>query len=239
MELQFGTHIRSPDIRRLFDMKEVIYDRPWLQGSIDTDLYFMYRDLYLSRADRDRLVDSDLRYDITVIPPGMIGCEYVKTAGHYHPVVPGTDVTYPEIYEVLEGKAIYLLQTLSASDVVAVSASPGDKVIIPPGYGHVTINASNKRLKMANFVARSFSSIYEPVKTMGGAAYFLTTKGYVRNDRYLNASPLRSVLPPGRSILSKVGLSRSKEMYPSLRDSGLGFLTSPQDHLDLFEGLLG
>ena len=32
--------------------------------------------------------DAGLRYDITVIYPGLIGSEYVKTLGHYHPKVP-------------------------------------------------------------------------------------------------------------------------------------------------------
>lgn len=51
-----------------------------------------------------------LRYDITVIQPVKLGKEYVKTAGRYQPKAPKTDVTYTEIYQVLEESAIYLLQ---------------------------------------------------------------------------------------------------------------------------------
>ena len=40
----------------------------------------------------------------------MLGLEYTKTVGHYHPQIPGTDISYPEIYQVLEGSATYLLQ---------------------------------------------------------------------------------------------------------------------------------
>ena len=63
---------------------------------------------------------------------------------------------------------------------MVIYASAGDKVLVPPDYGHVTVNRSNKTLKMSNFVARSFSSIYAPFKEMGGAAYFCTTEGFVR-----------------------------------------------------------
>jgi|GEM_PF-2282682 glucose-6-phosphate isomerase len=40
-----------------------------------------------------------------------MGLEFVKTCGHYHPPVnPKLRYTYPEMYEVLEGDAHYLLQ---------------------------------------------------------------------------------------------------------------------------------
>lgn len=239
IELEFGGERRSPDVRRLFDMSEVLYDREWLATAENVDLYYMYRDLSLSRSDRSLLLDHDLRYDITIIPPGMMGSEYVKTAGHYHPAVPGTLTTFPEIYEVLEGEAIYLLQKEDASDVVCVYASAGAKVLIPPGFGHITINRSNKRLKMANFVARSFSSIYEPVRAMGGGAYFFTTEGFMRNSRYSRASDLRRIEAPDDRRLRHFGMSRSREMYPLLRTpERLEFLTRPQDHPEAFEGVL-
>ena len=70
-------------------MREVIFDQNWLAGAEDTELYYMYRDLFLSRADREQLLKQDVRYDITIIPPNWLGREYVKTVGHYHPLVPG------------------------------------------------------------------------------------------------------------------------------------------------------
>ena len=217
-------------------MKDVLYDQEWAASAENVELYYMYRDLYLSRADRDRLRDQGLRYDITIIPPMMLGREFVKTAGHYHPLVPGEDGTYPEVYEVLEGEAAYLLQKEDLSDVVVVRATAGDNVLIPPGYGHITINRSNKRLKMANFVCRDFGSLYEPIKKAGGGAYFLTTEGFVRNKRCSQASPIREVDAPD---LRDLGLVRSKEMYPLLRVEGkLDYLTHPQNHLEIFGDLL-
>ncbi|HPE52246.1 MAG TPA: glucose-6-phosphate isomerase family protein, partial [Methanothrix soehngenii] len=132
MDLEFGGKTKEPDIRRLFDMKDVIFDQIWLAGRENFELYYMFRDLFLSRADGDKLRDQNLRYDITIIPPGMMGSEYIKTAGHYHPLAPGSAVTYPELYEVLEGEALYLLQKEDLSDVVAINAAAGDKVLVPP-----------------------------------------------------------------------------------------------------------
>jgi glucose-6-phosphate isomerase len=239
MELEFAGKTREPDIRRLYDMSDVIYDKNWLAGAENVELYYMYRDLYLSRSDQEKLQEQGLRYDITIIPPRMLGVEYIKTAGHYHPLVPGGKVTYPEIYEVLEGEALYLLQKQDLSDVVAVSAFAGDKVLIPPDYGHITINRSNNTLKMANFVARDFSSIYEPYKEMGGGAYFFTKDGWVKNELCSDAAELRRMDAPDSTTLRRLGMTKSREMYPLLREKGrLDYLVHPDKYPEVFEGFI-
>ncbi len=239
MELEFGGRRREPDIRRLYDMSDVIYDKNWLKSAENIDLYYMYRELFLSRSDQEKLSEQGLRYDITIIPPRMLGVEYVKTAGHYHPVVPGSDVTYPEIYEVLEGEALYLLQKQNLSDVVAVSAFAGDKVLIPPDYGHITINRSNNTLKMANFVARDFSSLYEPYRKLGGGAYFFTRDGWLKNERSPEAAELRRIDAPDSTKLRRLGMAKSREMYPLLREKGrLDYLVHPDKYPEIFEGFI-
>lgn len=239
MQLQFGNKLQDPDVRRLFDMTDVIFDQTWLAGAEDYDLYYMYRDLYLSRADREKLLQQGLRYDITIIPPGMLGKEYMKTAGHYHPLVAGESVTYPELYEVLEGEALYLLQNQDLSDVVVVYASAGDKVLVPPDYGHVTINRSNNTLKMANFVARDFSSLYEPYREKGGGASFFTKEGWIKNPKCSQAGELRRIEAPDSASLARIGLKKGREMYPLLREPGaLEFLTKPGQHMELFMSMI-
>ena len=221
------------------DMRDVIFDQSWLAGAKDFELYYMYRDLFLSRGDGQKLQEQGLRYDITVIPPNMLGREYIKTAGHYHPLVPGGSVTYPELYEVLEGEALYLLQSQDLGDVVVVHASAGDKVLVPPNYGHITINRSNKTLKMANYVARDFSSLYDPIREKAGGAYFFTKDGWIKNERCPEAAELRRVEAPDNRNLAKLGLTKSREMYPLLKVRGqLEFLTRPEEHLELFEGMI-
>ena len=234
--LEFGEKRFWPDIRRLYDMKEVVYDKEFLSQTENIELYYMYRNVFLDESDKKTMEEKNLRYDVTIIPPMKLGKEFVKTAGHYHPFVPGTNITYPEVYEVLEGEAHYLLQKKEhdkITDVVLVSAEKNDKVIIPPGYGHVTINPSKNVLKMANWVASDFSSVYEPMKKMHGAAYFETTTGFVVNKNYPD-------LPEMRFLKAKeykdCGLTGDKDMYYIIRDNPklLEFLSKPQNHNDLF-----
>ncbi len=239
MDLVFGGKRREPDIRRLHDMDDVIYDKKWLETAENFDLYFMYRDLFLSKTDGEKLREQGIRYDITIIPPSFLGREYVKTAGHYHPNVPGSSVTFPELYEVLEGEALYLLQNLDLSDIVVINATAGDKIVVPPGYGHITINRSNKTLKMANFVARNFSSLYDPIRERAGGAYFFTKDGWIKNERCPEAAELRRIDAPDIRKLHPLGLTKGREMYPLLKDTNdLIYLNRPEEHLALFDGLI-
>lgn len=238
--LEFGGKSVNPGIRKLSEMRDVIYDIEWLKTAQDMELYYMYRDLSLGRQDHSIMLDNSLRYDITVIPPGKLGCEFIKTAGHYHPFINDTGFTYPEVYEVLKGKAHYLLQRCDGGkmkDVALIEAVEGDKVIIPPNYGHVTINPSNKELKMANWVSRSFESLYEPYKKCGGAAYYEMTDGcLMKNARCGHVPNIRYLKPTN---YSKVGFYKGKEMYPLIRDvKKLEWLNKPQEYAWLWEEIV-
>lgn len=135
-------------------MREVVADRERLKKAENSDLYYMYRELARNEEEFRLMREFGLRYDITVIPPAKLGKEYVKTAGQHHPKAPKLDVSYTEIYQVLEESAIYLLQKAGSEgrvlDVAVVEAEKGDIVFVPPDYGHTTINNYKKLLKMAN-----------------------------------------------------------------------------------------
>jgi glucose-6-phosphate isomerase len=194
-------------------------------------LYFMYRDLSKNREDGQWLRDQGLRYDITVIPARTLCGEYVKTKGHHHPVN-RKGVSYPEIYEVLEGEAHYLLQTRSADDVRLVLAGPGDQVLIPPGFGHVTINPGGVTLVMANIVSTLFESDYSVYERLRGAAYFeLEGGGFTRNPRYPDAAGIRTMKAPDQK---GTGSLPARPLYDLIRTGSLGFLNRPEDYPELF-----
>jgi glucose-6-phosphate isomerase len=118
----------------------------------------------------------------------MLGKEFVKTKGHRHLG------KYGEAYIVLEGEAIYLMQKEdeTVKDAYAVKSGKGDVIIIPPYYGHVTINPSKeKELKMANWVCNGCKSDYSPYEKKGGACYFYTEDGWIKNENYQNLPALR------------------------------------------------
>ncbi len=241
-ELLFGERRFHPEIRMLKDMREVLYDREFaISADDELPLYYMYRDVSRNENDEKKIKSTKLRYDITVIPPVKLGKEFVKTLGHYHPPLPCSDVTYAEVYEVLDGSAHYLLQKEVngiIEDVVVIEAERGEKVIIPPNYGHVTINPSDRELKMANLVFREFSSIYEPIRRKKGAAYFeLVDEGFIRNDNYEKLPDIRFLSPKD---VDEIGLTGDRELYDVVinSDEHLDFLIDPRGFEWLFEKIL-
>jgi len=171
----------TPDVRKLSDMRSVVADQEWLKSAEDSDLYFMYRGLEMK---------DKIRYDITVVAAKILGNEFNKTKGHYHVG------SFGEVYTVLEGSAIYLMQKKNENgdieDVYAVKAEKGDVVIIPSFYGHVTINPSEtKELKMANWVCEDCKSDYSLFEKNHGACYYYTKQGWIKNENYKNIPELR------------------------------------------------
>jgi len=109
-------------------------------------------------------------------------------------------------------------------------------VLVPPGYGHVTINASDETLKMANCVCRDFSSVYEPIKRLSGASYFLLKDGFVKNPLYKNIPPIRNLNP---LTYDELELNSIEDMYELVHKiEKLRFLTAPQDFVGLLTRVL-
>ena len=179
----------NPKIRYLSNIKDVLYDQKWARQATDSiEVYYMFRKLKQN---------NDLRYDITIIPFQMLGKEFVKTKGHEHLN------KYAELYEVLEGRAIFLLQKRKnrnsnssvIQDVYAVKAKKGDKVFIPPYYGHITINPGAEDLKISNWVSDKFQSDYSLFIKNQGACYYFTKRGWIKNKHYSQTPKLRFEKP--------------------------------------------
>jgi glucose-6-phosphate isomerase, archaeal len=224
----------QPSVRTLEEMRFVLYD-PLCR--CNDPLYFMYRDLSRTHEDRHWLHEHHLRYDLTVIPPRNLCGEWVKTKGHHHPENTA-GVGFPEIYEVLEGTAHYLLQSRMLDDIVMINANAGDLVIIPPDYGHITINPSpDQTLSMANIVSTAFASNYGEYETRHGAAYYeLCTGQLVRNPAY-------GEIPPVRHLGASCGRGTHRICKGPLYDligneDSLAFLNFPEQFGTVFTVLL-
>ena len=171
------------EIRYLNDMREALYDRKWARTAPNSELYYMYRGVKKKNG---------LRYDITIIPPRMLGREFVKTKGHEH-----LD-SFQELYIVLSGQALYLAQKSRGKiieDVFAVKAKKGEGIVIPAGYGHVTINPAKKELKEANWLDEKCQNVYDSFIRNRGACYYYTEKGWLKNRSYKKAPKLRFEKP--------------------------------------------
>lgn len=198
--LTFGNEVSYEKFstRRKSDLASVVADQSLPLN--DDQAYFMYRNVRLA-ADENDLKRKSLRFDLTVIPPGMLGKEYIKTLGHYHPKKPGTSYFYPELYYVVSGQATYILQKKMdenrVEDVIMARVKAGNPIIMPPGYGHVTVNELKEPLVMANWVEASFESDYSDYEKLQGAAYYLIdtfgTAKTVANEKYYNTPRIKEM----------------------------------------------
>ena len=214
----------KPEVRTVQDLRNVLADE---RCTCSGPVYFMYRDLAKSEADRTWWIAQHLRYDVTVIPPAVICGEYVKTKGHYHPKTP-RGCGYPEIYEVIEGNARYLLQEIGLHDIVTVKAGKGNTVLVPPGYGHVTINTGSETLVMANIVSTSFESRYGEYESHHGATYYCMKDGiYQANPHYRNIPCLRHIEMCNFQDFSYL---KGARLYELVGDhEALSFLNNPEN----------
>ena len=121
--------------------------------------------------------------NITILEPGTVGGEYIKTYGHYH--IGNLD----ETYWFLSGEGIVLQQKLidpTQPEVVeefkAIRVNAGDSVYMPPGYGHLMVNTGPTWLVMEDdspvdgaddSASMPGHADYEAVKNMHGFAYYV------------------------------------------------------------------
>ncbi len=223
-----------PSVRTIGEMRSVLADP---SCDCNDPLYFMYRDVTKSDADWRWLREHKLRYDLTVIPAKNVCGEWVKTKGHYHPENPA-GVGYPEIYEVVEGMAHYLLQSQALDDIVMVAAVEGDIVIIPPGYGHISINPSvDQTLVMANIVSTAFESEYGEFESRHGAAYYELCSGILQKN------PHYPSVPPVRHLTAGSGRGKQRIVEGPLysiigNKDALAFLNNPEDYRTVLAALL-
>jgi oxalate decarboxylase/phosphoglucose isomerase-like protein (cupin superfamily) len=157
---------------------------------------------------------GDKKTNITVWECGTIGKpadakssgeakEYIKTYGHYHVG------NISETYTVLQGTGILLLQKRKIDadgkpiddeieSFQALTVKAGDKIFIHPEMGHLMVNTGNIWLVTSDDspvypddvdpVGMPGHADYEPIKKMGGFAYFVVEKDgeptLVKNPKY-------------------------------------------------------
>ncbi len=157
-------------------------------------VYYVWRYVHLKNDD-EKIKNHNLRYDLTLLPPGKIGGEFIKTAGHYH-------LPYPEIFEILYGRAYFLIQSFennpkNIKSVFLTEVGPSEKLLIPADYGHNMINVFNEPLLTANLVSNKAVYDYGSYKNNRGASYYFLDNGnlidIVKNPTYDSVPEIKKI----------------------------------------------
>ncbi|MGG5359644.1 MULTISPECIES: glucose-6-phosphate isomerase family protein [unclassified Enterococcus] len=148
------------------------------------------------KKDQLDLCQRGLLYGLVEYAAGKLGNEPIKSQGHVHAISQISQMSTPEVYEILEGQAlIYMQESIekTAGKCYAVEAETGDIVIVPPGWGHCTINASiEKSMRFGAWCVRDYAFDYTGLKKQRGFAFLPAFEDgnkliWKKNDHYTSA----------------------------------------------------
>lgn len=160
---------------------------------------------------------------------GRLGNEPVRSQGHIHKISPLSGWSTPEVYEIWSGKAIIYMQETTDDQpgrCFAVTAGPGDVVIVPPSWAHATISADPEQpLTFGAWCVREYGFEYEGVRAHKGLAWFpvitpFGTIGWMNNPNYRESGLI--LKSPG--IYSQLRIEPDKPIYKQFEEDPEKFL---------------
>jgi len=188
-------------VRHASDLEKVWREAPCLDH--DPEIYAVYWGVVLSK-DRRAFRARSLDHAYVIIRAGTVGDEYYKTQGHYHLPTHDPELGEPELYHVLAGAGLFVIQKAAppdwrVDDVALFHVEGGDVVIVPPNYGHLTVNYGREPLVFEAFMAEEVTPATTPYQERrGGAVYCLSTASgprIVPNPHYGALPKVREIAP--------------------------------------------
>lgn len=162
----------EPEFRRLDAIRRSLRD-PKCPGP--DPVYSIVMDVG-REEHRSQLHHRMLLFGVVVYAAGRLGEEPVRSQGHIHKVAPHCGWSTPELFEIWQGRAIVHAQESAEDDpghCVAVTAGPGDQVVVPPEWAHCVINADpSSQLVFGAWCDRQYGFTYDKVREHGGLAWF-------------------------------------------------------------------
>jgi len=190
---------------------------------------------------RPLLVQRNLLFGAVTYAAGRLGDEPVRSQGHVHKKVRGHAMSPPEVYEIWSGKAVIYMQERAGTDpgrCFAVTASPGEVVVVPPDWAHATVSAdAAEPLTFGAWCDRQYGFEYDEVRSRNGLAWFplLDANGEIRWT--MNPAYTRSQLVIKRpEDYAPLGIRKGIPIYAAFeRDpDAFMYVPNPERKLDVW-----
>ena len=239
LAISYGTHARGPhpEYRTLDAIRPSLLD-PACSGP--SPVYSIAMDVRREEDEAD-LKSRYLLFGVVAYAAGQLGREPVRSQGHVHAVAPHSGWSPPELFEIWEGTAIIYAQEFTTDHpgrCIAVTAQPGEKVVVPPGWAHAVINADTKRsMVFGAWCDREYGFDYAGVRAHGGLAHFPLVEydgaiGWTANARYE-----KTILAErGSRTYPELALDPRKSLYAQYRadPQSVQWVSEPQRFAELW-----
>ena len=143
-------------IIRLKDMKNFFSDKKLVKEKLKQNKNPL---IYTVLRKKEEGTD----YSLTVIEQGKIGREHFMTRGHYH------TKAYPEIYILLKGKGILLVQN---RECISIKLKKNKIYYLAPRFAHRTINLGKTKLEILTIESAKAGHRYGKIKKRGFRKHF-------------------------------------------------------------------
>ncbi|MCF0110652.1 MAG: glucose-6-phosphate isomerase [Erysipelotrichaceae bacterium] len=232
----YGPGVFGPkvEVRHLSDIRKSLMD-PQCEGP--EDLYAIAMDVGME-SELPAMLERNLLFATCNYNYGTMGKEPVRSQGHVHAISASCNDSTCELYEIWEGTAIIYMQESVKDDPVrcyAVTAHAGDVVIVPPGWGHQTVNADiTHPMVFGAWCVRDYGFDYVDVRAHGGLAYFPMVEGntvtWVHNPNYKKCE----LIEKAPRKYTEFHLDYTKPLYEQFKDDPdrMLFVSKPETAAD-------
>lgn len=245
-ELHFDNDVccEKSSVKTAGQMSHLLYN----STDVDPDSvsYVFYMNI-MREADRPLFAKYGYINGITVLMPNQQDGECHKNSGHYHCVTKGHTLPFPEVYEILCGEAMFLLQEshdFHATDMhvdtsKAVLLKPGEKIVVPPFYAHCAVNIGEGPMAFGNLAAPCELD-YEPIRRHHGFfTYVMKQRGHLvllANPHY-PALPLMKFMKPKEN--SEMGIRFETSLYEMFmkHPDRFAYLNNPEPYEAVMQDL--
>lgn len=157
------------------------------------NVYEEYGDLF-HKLDRELFENQHLHYELLVLPPGLLGIEFIKSHIYYSPA----SDKFSTVVECLYGILTVIIQRNAIKDEldfettieegIMINLRKEDKIAIPSGYFYTFINTRNIPVIFSRVYRNKGVVDYSILEREQGLGYFAIRKNarteVVFNPRY-------------------------------------------------------
>ena len=227
------------------DMAGLLYDPRTIEDG-DGLAYSFYSIIILAK-DKQLFEHYGYTNGVTILQAGVINGECIKNSGHFHIAAEGHRYPNTEVYEILFGKAVFLLQKsrnfmkhdeeIILDDCKMVFLSQGEKIIVPPFYAHCAVNVGEGPMVFGNLAAPCELD-YSPITAHHGFfTYVMKAAGELKfiNNTHYKQVPACTKVKTAENLPLGIDFNRSLyECFVANPDT-FRYLDHPDDYLEDLE----